>query len=332
MMTTPDLSSRFALDVGSVEALKRQARAEPDKALKAAAAQFEALLMQMMLKSMREAADSAGSTDSQDTKLYKSLLDQQLSVALSRRGLGLADVMSRQLSGGGPTETDLMERARDAAAEVTQAVKRADIDGSLLDRISDILRERPGLQAAATPQVAAAPTSAASAAAGKPDSNASAAEAARDFVNRLWPHAEEASRSTGIAPHFILGQAALESGWGRGEIRLPDGSPSHNLFGIKAGRSWEGATADVTTTEYVNGAPVKTVERFRAYASYAEAFKDYASLLAANPRYAEVLNERVDPSAFARALQHAGYATDPHYAEKLTRIITSNVMRVGLGG
>jgi flagellar protein FlgJ len=158
----------------------------------------------------------------------------------------------------------------------------------------------------------------------------SAGDKAREFVNRLWPHALEASRTTGVAPHFILGQAALESGWGRGEIRLADGSPSHNLFGVKAGRGWQGPTVDVTTTEYVNGAPVKTVERFRAYGSYAEAFKDYANLLAENPRYAAVLNERSDPAAFARGLQQAGYATDPNYADKLTRVITGTVMRAGL--
>ena len=332
MISSPDLTSQFALDVGSVEALKRQARTDPDKALKAASAQFEALLMQMMLKSMRAAADTTATTDSQDTKLYKSMLDQQLSVALAKRGLGLADMMARQLSPSVTAEADMRERARDAAAEVTEAVKRADVDGTLLDRVSEILRMRPGLQAAATPVVAASAAGAASAAADKPDASASATEAARDFVDRLWPHAEEAARATGIAPHFILGQAALESGWGRGEIRTADGAPSHNLFGIKAGRGWEGPTADVMTTEYVNGAPVKTVERFRAYGSYAEAFKDYARLLAANPRYAEVLNERTDPAAFARGLQQAGYATDPNYADKLTRIITSNVMRLGLGG
>ena len=113
---------------------------------------------------------------------------------------------------------------------------------------------------------------------------------------------------------------------------MADGSPSHNLFGIKAAGGWHGPTVDVMTTEYVNGAPVKTVERFRAYGSYAEAFKDYAHLLAANPRYAQVLNERSDPASFARALQQAGYATDPGYADKLTRIITGTVMRLGLAG
>jgi flagellar protein FlgJ len=161
---------------------------------------------------------------------------------------------------------------------------------------------------------------------------ASLPEAARSFIGKLWPHAQEAARSTGIAPHFILGQAALESGWGRGEIRMADGSASHNLFGIKATKGWSGPTADVLTTEYVNGSAVKTVEKFRAYSSYAEAFKDYANLLAANPRYAQVLNERTDAAAFARGLQQAGYATDPNYAEKLTRVITGSIMRSGLTG
>jgi flagellar protein FlgJ len=328
MAPDTDLSTRFALDVGSVEGLKRQARTDPDKALKSAAAQFEALLMQMMLKSMREAADSASSSDSQETKTYKSMLDQQLTMAMAKRGLGLSDVMVRQLSRSANGQASPLEDASRAAADVTRALQQADTDGTLLDRVAHILRMRPGLQSAATPAVpgADAPGSSDGAASG------SAADTARDFVSRMWPHALEASRTTGVAPQFILGQAALESGWGRGEIRMADGASSHNLFGIKAGGGWQGATADVMTTEYVNGAPVKTVERFRAYGSYAEAFKDYASLLAANPRYAHVLNERTDAAAFARGLQQAGYATDPGYADKLTRVITGTVMRLGLAG
>jgi flagellar protein FlgJ len=89
--------------------------------------------------------------------------------------------------------------------------------------------------------------------------------------------------------------------------------------------------AEATTTEYVNGAAQKTVERFRAYSSYAEAFRDYASLLASNPRYAGVLNQQ-DPAGFARGLQQAGYATDPMYAEKLERIIGGQTLRAGLTG
>jgi flagellar protein FlgJ len=328
MTPDTDLSTRFALDPAGVEALKRKARAEPDKALRAAAEQFEALLMQMMLKSMREAADSAGSSDSQDTKMYKSMLDQQLTMAMSKRGMGLSEVMVRQLDRGGAAELDAIGAAAHAAAGVSQALQAADSDGGLLESVTRILRARPNLNSAATPALPTpvAPQPSADKAGG------SVTDAARDFVGRLWPHAVEAARTTGVAPHFVLGQAALESGWGRSEIRMADGSPSHNLFGIKAGSGWQGRTADVTTTEYVNGAPVKTVERFRAYASYAEAFKDYAHLLAANPRYAQVLNERTDAAAFARGLQQAGYATDPGYAEKLTRVITGAVMRAGLGG
>jgi flagellar protein FlgJ len=265
---------------------------------------------------MREAADVGASTDGQDSKLYKSMLDQQLSIALAKRGLGLADTMVRQLSRGG------------AAAVGEPAADGADASVPLEQPFVPRSRATPAMVPApgagtSLPAGAAAPAGA---------GNTDLPQAARDFIARMWPHAQEAARATGVAPHFILGQAALESGWGRGEIRMPDGSTSHNLFGIKAGRGWQGAVADVMTTEYVNGAPVKSVERFRAYASYAEAFKDYANLLAGNPRYAQVLNERTDAAAFARGLQQAGYATDPNYADKLTRVITGAIMRTGLGG
>lgn len=311
MINSPDLTSKFALDVSSVETLKREARTDPQKALRSAASQFEALMMQMMLKSMREAADASGSSDSQDTKMYKSMLDQQLSVALAKRGIGLADVMVRQLSNGGTPDTEAASAATDAPAAqggATTAPARAVVP----------------TPASSLPSVAPASTSGAG--------SGSLTDAARGFISKLWPHAQEAARTTGVAPHFILGQAALESGWGRGEIRHADGSPSHNLFGIKASRGWQGATVDVPTTEYVNGVAVKTVDKFRAYGSYADAFKDYANLLAANPRYAQVLNERSDPAAFARGLQQAGYATDPNYADKLTRVITGSIMRTGLTG
>ena len=117
MISSTDLTDKFALDVNSVDALKRQARAEPDKALRSAAAQFEALLLQKMLKSMREAADSASSTDSQDTKMYKSMLDQQLTMAMSKRGMGLSDVMVRQLSQATSAEAQALESASSAAAD-----------------------------------------------------------------------------------------------------------------------------------------------------------------------------------------------------------------------
>jgi flagellar protein FlgJ len=133
--------------------------------------------------------------------------------------------------------------------------------------------------------------------------------------------AEQASRSTGVPAHLILGQAALESGWGKREIRMADGSDSHNLFGIKAGNDWKGKVAQVTTTEYHNGVASKQVERFRAYGSYAESFQDYARLLSDNPRYSGVVGQ-ADAKGFAQALQQSGYATDPHYADKLAGVIS----------
>ena len=145
----------------------------------------------------------------------------------------------------------------------------------------------------------------------------------QDFVKKLMPHAEQASEATGVPAHLMVGQAALESGWGRREIKMADGTNSHNLFGIKAGASWNGKVAEVMTTEYHNGVAHKQVEKFRAYDSYADGFKDYANTLSNNPRYSEVLKRGDSAQGFATALQQAGYATDPHYAEKLNKVIKS---------
>ncbi|AMS32811.1 MAG: flagellar assembly peptidoglycan hydrolase FlgJ [Betaproteobacteria bacterium] len=141
------------------------------------------------------------------------------------------------------------------------------------------------------------------------------------FFDRMKSHAAEAAEAVGIPAKFMLGQAALESGWGRREIRYPDGTPSHNLFGIKAGANWSGPSVNVVTTEYINGVPRQQVEKFRAYSSYAESFKDYAALMTKNPRYAAVATNSTTVEGFAGSLQRAGYATDPRYAEKLSRTI-----------
>jgi len=145
------------------------------------------------------------------------------------------------------------------------------------------------------------------------------------FQDKLTAHAEEASKTTGIPAKFMLGQAALESGWGKHVIRTADGGTSHNLFGIKATGGWKGKTVDAVTTEYVNGVPQKRVEKFRAYDSYADSFRDYAKLLRDNPRYEKVLANANDVKGFAQGLQRAGYATDPNYAAKLTNIINRNL-------
>src|SRR3546814_9002915 len=101
--------------------------------------------------------------------------------------------------------------------------------------------------------------------------------------------AQSAARQTGVPARLILGQAALESGWGRRELRYDDGSTSYNLFGIKAGSSWSGEVVNVLTTEYEDGVARKVVQPFRAYGSYEESFADYARLIGDSPRYESVL-------------------------------------------
>jgi peptidoglycan hydrolase FlgJ len=295
----PSNARSLALDPRGLDRLRTSAGATPEKALREAAKQFEVLFMNMLLKSMRDAAPQDGPMDSDQTRMYTSMLDQQLAQNMASRGVGLADVMVRQLS-------------RNAAT--VSAEKALGMSGASSASDTAPVTDKPAAQ---SPTEATGPRS-------------SIASRSREFVNRMWPHALEASRETGLPAHFILGQAALESGWGARETRGPDGAPTFNLFNIKAGQSWRGESAEAPTTEYVGGTAQKMSARFRSYGSYAEAFKDYASLLKSNSRYSGVLQSGSDPAQFARELQKAGYATDPDYASKLTRVITGSVLRGGL--
>ena len=275
-----DLSS-LAIDSQSLDKLRLQAKQSPDQALKAAAKQFESVFLNMMLKSMRDATPQDGVFDSEQTKMFTGMLDQQLAQSMAARGVGLAEVMVRQLSRQQPSTS-------------TTELKTHTVT---------------------PPNVTTSPVATAVPSAYKTDVQ-------QAFVDKLRVPAEQASRSTGVPAHLILGQAALESGWGKREIKMANGSTSHNLFGIKAGKDWNGKVAEVTTTEYNNGVASKQVERFRAYGSYAESFQDYARLLGDNPRYASVMQQG-DAKAFAVALQQSGYATDPRYADKLVGVIGS---------
>ena len=141
------------------------------------------------------------------------------------------------------------------------------------------------------------------------------------FLAQHLQAARQAQASSGIPAHFMVAQAALETGWGKQEIRFEDGRPSHNLFGIRTGANWKGPVVEITTTEFVNGTAQKMRGQFRAYASYEESFKDYARLISQSPRYANAMRNLDDPQAFASALQQGGYATAPHYASALTAVI-----------
>lgn len=148
---------------------------------------------------------------------------------------------------------------------------------------------------------------------------------AAGFVQQHTQAAQAAERATGIPAAFMISQSALETGWGRKEIKHVDGSPSFNLFGIKAGGNWKGPVAEITTTEYINGRAQKVTAKFRAYSSYAESFQDYAQLMKNSPRYAQVVENAASAQGFAQGLQRAGYATDPAYAEKLGRVINTTL-------
>ena len=150
-------------------------------------------------------------------------------------------------------------------------------------------------------------------------------KSAAGFVQQHSAAADAAAAATGIPAPFMLAQAALETGWGKREIVGVDGSASHNLFGIKAGASWAGPTVEVATTEYIGGRPQKVLQKFRAYASEAESFADYAKLMTDSPRYASVVAQGSDAKHFAQGLQKAGYATDPAYADKLGRVINTTL-------
>ena len=154
-------------------------------------------------------------------------------------------------------------------------------------------------------------------------SSTSSKSNAADFVRQHSDAAKEVERSSGIPSAFMLGQAAHETGWGAKQIRNADGSNAYNLFGIKAGPGWTGKVATVTTTEYVNGKAQKVTAKFRAYDSYKESFQDYAQMINSNPRYATARAHTGSAQAFAGSLQKAGYATDPAYAAKLSRVITA---------
>ncbi len=304
-MAVPVQDSIF--DQGRLNDLKRLSSQNSPEATRAVAKQFEALFLQMMLKQMRQSISLGGSQsgfDGEQVNFYRGLADQQLALNLSKTGgFGLAKAIERQLMpkqgvDSGQQPTGLLDASTMAALRAAGSARAANI--------------APGT--------------------GKSDGSSGGSGdsgGASGFIGRIWDHAVNAAKSLGVPTQFIVGHAALETGWGRGELKLPDGSSSHNLFNIKASPDWKGKTVDASTIEYVGGVPQRRVERFRAYPSYSEAFTDYARLIGNNSRYAAAVGQ-TDVRSFASGLARGGYATDPMYADKLTRIIGGKTLRSAL--
>jgi len=312
MVDSTHLSGKLAFDANSLDALKQSARENSPEALKDVAKQFEAIMMNLMLKSMREATPQEGVFDNEQSRMFTSMLDQQLTSNLTAKGLGLADVLVKQLSKSVtgkvhadeaiPLKQTLLPKAMVNTPEADSVVE------SLLSYapLKNIKKITQPIETAYTEQ--------------KTKINA-LGDTAKQFLNKMMAHASVASQSTGMPPALMLSQAALESGWGKREIKDLNGTNSHNLFGIKAGGNWKGKVAEAMTTEYINGVKQKRIEKFRAYDNYADSFKDFANLIKSNPRYQQVIANVHHPEAYANALQNAGYATDPQYAKKLLNVI-----------
>ncbi|GGX78010.1 flagellar rod assembly protein/muramidase FlgJ [Litchfieldella qijiaojingensis] len=334
-MSVNDLGDQFALDMQGIQRLKHTARQDPNAGLDEAARQFEALFLQMMLKSMREATPQSDLLNSQQTEFYTSLLDQQWSQHMAGRGIGLAEQLINQLEGRGnlPRQSSAQSQAEELIAGIPKGTPRVltgglsvdgevsgesdghrfgealdtDLPGHFMDELNARL---PG-EASETARV----EQGAASGNGRP-------EHVQHFLDKLTAPAQAASSTTGVPAELILAQAALETGWGRHEIPTAKGGNSHNLFGIKAGSGWQGETTDITTHEYVDGQRIRMTETFRVYDSFEEAFTDYARLIGDNPRYAKVVTA-ADAQQAARALQQGGYATDPAYADKLVAIMST---------
>ena len=278
-------------DLSGFSALRQSAQADAKSALPVVAKQFESIFTQMVLKSMRQANFGDPNFDSQAGDSWQGLADQQLAVTLSNQGhgLGIAEMLVRQLGGKDASAAAASQGGDDWKTRLGSVARAV---GSSVQAVSHFIPGDPA-----------------------------------DFVTKMAPFAQKAAEKLGVSVRAVLAQAALETQWGKHMPQHGDGTPSYNLFGMKAGSSWDGERVSVPTLEVEGGVPVRRHAAFRAYESPAQSFDDYARLLGDNPRYAQALNSAADPSAFVDALQKAGYATDPGYASEIEAVLSSAALR-----
>ncbi len=247
-----DLTQRFALDVQGFDSLRRQANASPAAGMKQVATQFDAMFSQMMLKSMRDATPQDGVFDSNTSKLYTSMLDQQLSQQMASRGIGVADALMKQMMRAAHI-TDTGGAGGNAAGGLGGALGAMGGDEGGMAATNALAQALANARGNGRLGGAGAYTGASSL---TPPVKGNGTSPDQDaFVGKVADAAQAASSATGIPARFIVGQAALESGWGKREIRGRDGSSSYNVFGIKATKNWTGRTVSAVTTEYVGGQP-----------------------------------------------------------------------------
>ena len=265
--------------------------------VKAVSEQVEALFLQMMLKSMRDAGEAAGEPTSNETGMYQDMFDKQVALTLSKRqDLGIARLFERQLGG---------KAAGAAPAGAASSSQPKQLPKGLL----------PDSRGHAAP----------------PPTGANLSEQASDFVQQVLPTIRQAAAAVGVNPLGMLAQAALETGWGQRMPRTADGNSSLNLFGVKAGSDWSGARAVADTVEISGGVAKQTRTAFRAYGSIEESVGDFARLLTSSPRYREAVAAGSNAQAYVEGIAKAGYATDPEYANKLNDVLNSGTLQSALG-
>lgn len=337
------------LDVNSLNGVKAMGRDHDPQALKEVAKKFEAIFVQQMLKNMR-AANEVFAEDSyfnsSEMKFHQDMLDQQMSLEMtSGRGIGLADALYVQMQRayGHEAKPDLSGKEfhldqPTPTKDLTGMVHRQQLLAALGDGQSTEPAESFGEQpfdasALAYAQTAllntertAASKSAVPAAVNK-GGKTSVAESPAEFVAALKPYAEKAAAELNVNADVLLAQAALETGWGKHVVHTQSGENSFNLFNIKADTRWSGDKVNVSTLEYHRGVAKQERADFRRYEDYAQSFADYVSFLQTQPRYQQALEVGVDSNAYADALQEAGYATDPAYAEKIKSLLDSDPIR-----
>ncbi len=298
--------ARNVHDMGSINRLRSAANANEEGALQEAAQQFEAIFVNMLLKSMRKAQEALADEDSpfnsQQVKFYRDMHDQQLATDLAGKGtLGLAEIIVRQLGN----------------ESLVQPQNGIRTDGS----IADYNRERSNMVRRA--EDAMLPTQSAY--------KASAFSSPEDFVEQLYPLAAQHAQALGIDPKALIAQAAVETGWGQHMIHKPTGENAFNLFGIKADKRWHGEKATVPTIEYENDIATQQKAQFRAYPSFAQSMQDYVQFVQQNPRYEAAIEQAADLKQYFEHLQQSGYATDPNYAQKVLSVLQSPVLRDFVG-
>lgn len=283
-------------DLESMTDLRQQAHKDPNATLRQVAKHFESLYMNMMLKSMRQASMGDPIFDSNSSGLYRDMYDQQIALQMSQhQGIGLADVLVKQLQGGLTTSHEA-EQA-DAKIKTVKPIDLTPSDPPLIRTNIPVKRNDPVVFNSKT-----------------------------EFVETLMPYAEKAADELGVAPQVLIAQAALETGWGKHVCKQPDGKSSYNLFNIKADERWSGKSANKQTLEYHNGVANKEQASFRVYNTYQESFNDYVKFVKSNPRYQAAIDNVMQPERYISELQQAGYATDPNYADKVSDIYQREVV------